>query len=642
MDRKSEDETAPDAQSPALGLALNAAQNDASIAADARTYLREQARLVRLQAEQLIEEAALTRWSLRLKHAGEMMKFAFELAVALLIFAVVAGLAAACWSAAHDNGLVIEGFSVPPDFAQRGLTGQVVASQLLDKLTRMQDETNSVRAADTYRSNWGDDIKVEIPDTGISIGELNRVLRNWLGHETHITGEVWRTPSGIALTARAGDAGVTFAGTDSDFNLLLQKAAESIYNETQPYRYAAFLGDQSRQPEAEKVLEKLAVDAPPSERAWADSFLGSLFAFEGRTADSLAVSQAAVVADPANAHAWDNLASREQSLDRLENGYWHTRKALALYDSGSVAFNPGKVVIIKYQDRAFLASVRGDFISAMEMDEGIRSEPDHGGSQEQALADEAAEAASDHDPERAAQLLSQDRPATTDQRLTHWITQSGVALENQQWAEVIRLIDRDRLLGSAPASYRAVLTSIFVRVPTAWLATAKAMTGDIAGARRLIGTTPLDCYDCLIARAKIDAAARRWDASATWFAFAARTAPSLPAAYTDWGAMLLAKGDTAGAISKFSVAADKGPRFADPLEMWGEALIRENRSDLALAKFAAAQPFAPHWGRLHLEWGEALIWLGRKADAQAHFARASALALSASDRNRLKALERRS
>ncbi|HEX9159597.1 MAG TPA: hypothetical protein VF835_05160, partial [Rhizomicrobium sp.] len=247
MDRGQEQQgTAGERGTAAAGIALNEAARDPALAGDARTLLREQARLARLQADDLSEDGALMRRSLHIRHASEIMKFAFELLIALVMLAIVAALGTAMWTAAHDNGLVIEAFSVPPDFAQRGLSGEVVASQLLDKLARMQQQTNSVRPADTYRNNWGDDIKVEIPDTGISIGELNRYLRRWLGHETHITGDIWHTPSGISVTARAEDAGETFAGNNGDLDALLQKAAEAIYAKTQPYRYAAFLGQLGR------------------------------------------------------------------------------------------------------------------------------------------------------------------------------------------------------------------------------------------------------------------------------------------------------------------------------------------------------------------------------------------------------------
>ena len=89
------------------------------------------------------------------------------------------------WNAAHADGLIIESFSVlPSDMASRGLTGQVLATQMLDKLTAMQRATRSTRAPRTYANNWSDDIKVEIPETGVSIGEAYRFpAQYWLGRQ---------------------------------------------------------------------------------------------------------------------------------------------------------------------------------------------------------------------------------------------------------------------------------------------------------------------------------------------------------------------------------------------------------------------------------------------------------------------------
>jgi hypothetical protein len=135
---------------------------------------------------------------------------------------------------------VIEPFAVPQDLAQRGLTGQVMAAQLLDKLTVMTASESS-RATQSYANNWGDNIKVEIPETGISVQELYSFLRQWLGHDINISGEVYHTESGIAVTARAGDKGATFTGAQTDLDGLVQKAAEHVFETTQPYRYGNYL-----------------------------------------------------------------------------------------------------------------------------------------------------------------------------------------------------------------------------------------------------------------------------------------------------------------------------------------------------------------------------------------------------------------
>ncbi len=61
--------------------------------------------------------------------------------------------------------------------------------------------------------------------------------------------------------------------------------------------------------------------------------------------------------------------------------------------------------------------------------------------------------------------------------------------------------------------------------------------------------------------------------------------------------MLLARGDTDGAIAKLQQAHAKGPSFADPLELWGEALMRKGDFQGAAGKFSEASRIAPRWDR---------------------------------------------
>jgi tetratricopeptide (TPR) repeat protein len=170
---------------------------------------------------------------------------------------------------------------------------------------------------------------------------------------------------------------------------------------------------------------------------------------------------------------------------------------------------------------------------------------------------------------------------------------------------------------------------------TTELAAAQAHLGDVAGARATLAAMRGDCYICVDGRANVEATAKNWDAADSLFKRAAAAAPSVPIAYTDWGAMLMRKGDLDGAIAKFAIAHLKSPHFADPLEMWGEALIAQNRSDLALAKFEEANKYAPDWARLHLKWGEALLWSGDKSGAQKQFDIASHLDLTAPEKSEL-------
>jgi tetratricopeptide (TPR) repeat protein len=173
-----------------------------------------------------------------------------------------------------------------------------------------------------------------------------------------------------------------------------------------------------------------------------------------------------------------------------------------------------------------------------------------------------------------------------------------------------------------------------------WLAYSEAQAGRLHAGQLLVAMTPLDCNLCLRMRGRIAELAGDRLLAAGWYAKADTDAPSYPFALTDWGTMLLHRGDPEGAIGKFREANRRVPHFADALELWGEALVAENRSDLASAKFAEAVHYAPNWGRLHLQWGEALLWLGRRDEARAQFAIAAGLDLAPSDRATLIRLRR--
>jgi hypothetical protein len=234
----------------AAALALGGASREG---ADA--FLKKQGRLVELQTLDLMREDKLRHWSLRVRHISDVLKLSFELAAALIATAIVIFIGVSVWSATRDQSLVIESFDVPSDWATRGLTGKVAAGQLLHRLVLMQDATDTARPANSYQNNWGDDFQVQIPDTGVSLGEAVRYLHQWLGHETRISGEIYRTAKGIALTTSVGDTSTTFEGPESSVGTLMQKAAEAVYAQTQPYRCGTYFANHGRLQEAQAVYQ---------------------------------------------------------------------------------------------------------------------------------------------------------------------------------------------------------------------------------------------------------------------------------------------------------------------------------------------------------------------------------------------------
>jgi tetratricopeptide (TPR) repeat protein len=603
-------------------MALAEAGADAKQAAS--DFLRAKTEVLKAQQRQL-----------HLGHFREWLYTTAELLVGLVILLVFVGVASAVWSAATDRGLVIEAFSVPPDLAARGLTGQVVAAQLQDKLTAMQGETASMRAASSYQNNWGNDIKVQIPDTGVSIGEFNRYLRDWLGSETHISGDIYRTASGIAVTARAGSGqAATFAGAESDLGALLQKAAEAIYDKTQPYRYAVYLMDHNRNAEAERVYTALSESPSVQERPWAYIGLANLVQARGDVAGALKLVDRAIAVSPGFVLGYINRADYEQNLQHSEAEYRDLLKVDSILRSGEARdINPFAADIQKRLNETQMAGAVQDLPAVLAVDKDIESRPDYSGSIENARNNDIQAYAQMHDAAAVSRLIASLPPTkNTNVEINR---DAGIVVAQLLLSHWKTVLASRAPIRAEIAKFGAAGDTFLQRGLAPITAYALAMTGDFAHANALAAKFPPDCDNCLRVRGFIAAAEKNWPAALRRFARETARTPSLPMGYTDWGWALLHKGDADAAIAKFRLANEKGPHFADPLEYWGEALIRKNRSDLALAKFAEAAKDAPNWGRLHLKWGEALYWSGDKKGAQKQFAIAVHLDLTPSEKSEL-------
>ena len=600
---------------------------------------REQAELARLQAGDLRREDRLRHWSLRIRHISDVLKLGFELAVAFIVLAVAVGLGAAIWSAVDADGLVIESFAVPPAMTSKGLTGQVVASKLLDRLTVMQNETQSSRAPSSFADDWTNDIKVEIPDTGVSLGEVVRYLHGALGHEMHLSGEMYETAKGTALTVRLdNDPGRTFEAPNGDLDALIARAAEAIFARAQPYRYSVYLFEQGDIAKAYEVDTALAQTGPPLERAWASVGLGNALISMGRSEEARRAVLLGIVADPGLALPNLILGNIESSMSHEEALLTAFREADRLYrGKGGEQITPRWRAYGIVGAETAIFETTGDFRAAAEVQAGAEwFQPVY------TATERAGDLALAHDPRAASALLSRltKRGIANGSEFDAFAgavpaAQAQIDIARQDWTKAAEhLKEAEAEAGASLRKSHGQASDRLMRETVAgpYLAVALANLGQQAEADAILKTLPIACDVCARAHGRVEAIRKHWAAAAHWFALAAARSPSVPLDDADWGQMLLARGDYDEAIAKFESANNKGPHFADPLEMWGEALMEKNRSDLALAKFEEANTYAPNWGRLHLERGEALAYTGDKAGAQKQFAIAAHLDLSSADR----------
>ena len=614
------------------GLAAQMAMN-APHGAASEAYLRKHGMLLDLQIENLKKLDEYETSHLRWRRLNDQLKGAAQIMLLAVGALVVVAIAAALWSASRADGLVVDSFSSPPQLAASGMDGETLASDLTNKIGTVRDiaNGNSLDNSADVRSGR-DDIKVEIPNTGVSLAEVWRYLKLWLGNERHLSGYLRpKAPDRLALTvALDGARSFTVEGPAADLDKLEQQAAEHVFAAIEPINYAIYLHTTGRRTEALAQATRLpGLMTTPVARA--DAY--SLWSYETRSVTgNMALAEArialAVATDPRAAPP-----RVEMIRDGLLLGHDETALAAARAlqtirrEDQQPAMQGAGFDEIQYEAAEERDAATGDFLPRTIAEKCPDCSP------EDSFLDQALYLARVHDvaASRAALARADILGGTDPKSRAAALYYADAAASDWPAAKadaraLSKAIGTDSALGAATDALGQR-----TRAPPL-LAEALARAGDIAGAREAISSSPRDCYHCVRTRGIVEAAAGDPRAASGWFAEAVKQAPSLPFAYCDWGRMLMAKGDLDGAIAKFESAHAKGPHFADPLEMWGEALVAKNRSDLARAKFEEAAKYAPNWGRLHLKWGEALMWSGHRDEARRQFDVASQLDLAPSEK----------
>ena len=601
------------------------------------------------------------RWQIASERAGFVLKVLVGIAGA----AAAVALGFMMWSASQDRSLIIDAVGAPEDMVRQGATGAALAHALQDKLAALQADTSSQYVPAELRGKETGDLKVMIPQTGVSLVELNQALREWLGHQTHVTAEVSRVTSGpdagaLVLAGRVGSRpGLRVVQKDGDLDALLATEAERLYADVDPLRHAQWLAQHGREPEAVAEFQRLSTSGSNVQRAQALSLWASAPGQSTRTArDRLA--QAVELSH--GKIGVNNLALRENMLGHAEMGYqgfvkaelqarthpdptqtdearrgqrWVTAENVAMaigdYNTG-VAYSCSlfDVAPCTGPDLARRVQTRADLAADRRVTEGRLRWP------------AAIALAALHDPSSAAVLIAAPRPEKKDEVTKidldrGWLTAAiRRDVEREDWPALLLHVDAiDAIVARYPELQYYSSQSGINR------ALAEAHLGRWTEAEQSAAALPPDCYHCVVVRGRLAALKRDWRGADRWFAEAVRQGPSLPFAETQWGRVLLERGKPEDAIAKLSSAHRKSPKFAEPLAYWGEALLAKGDGKAAEAKFDAAAKLAPRWGRLHLKWGEALARSGKGEPARAQYALAGKLDLTADERTELAQVQGR-
>jgi tetratricopeptide (TPR) repeat protein len=466
------------------------------------------------------------------------------------------------------------------------LTGKVVAAGLLGELNRLQAATKSSSAKRNLTNAWSSDVQLALPEAGVSIGELSRLLERRLGHDLHIDGDLVQTEAGaLKLTVRGdGVQQQTFSGSANDLPKLTTQAAEYVYGQSEPALYATYLTNTGR--EAETIVFSQAAyagasieDRPYLLNAWAISLQNTT----GSVRQALTLYRAAVQIKPDFWVGYNNIQNALWDLGD-EEGAWRAGEDMRRAAGGRPGRAPEKYYQNWDQLTGSLSTWRDSMVEDVQSSAGVGTLAASSGP---ALADIYARM---HDEDAAELALKTTKADTNDPTIgaaTHFV-RGMLAADVHDTARAATEME------AFQASYANPVVSSNYPGNNCWIAPAEEAAGHPDKADAILKTagTFVDCYrfrgDILDGRGD-------WAGAQQAYKEAVALAPDLPAAYYSWGVALARHGDFAGAEDKLKAANQRGPHWADPLKAWGDLLAKRGRWKDALAKYDAALKFAPNW-----------------------------------------------
>ena len=232
---------------------------------------------------------------------------------------IVAIIGALFWDAWSSRSVIVDPFDVPASIAAQGISGKVVASELLDRLKAFQDATRTNQLKRAVADAWSNKIELQIPEAGISIDEVENLLHRWLANDQHITGSVVEEGKGIALTIR-GDrfAARSFTGSRAQLHALTIKAAEYVYGGSEPYLFGVYLEEQGRALEVIALVQSAFSTASHTDKPLLLSVWSNALADLGRYREALDKAREGVRLDPRFWLGYDNMMGDDQSLGEEE------------------------------------------------------------------------------------------------------------------------------------------------------------------------------------------------------------------------------------------------------------------------------------------------------------------------------------
>jgi len=194
------------------------------------------------------------------------------------------------------DALIIDPFTVPKRFEDAGLTPDVMANQIGDRLHQIEEISQTRRKKDNLVSlkDEGPIDELEIPGSNLDLKTVIDITRSVLGiYPKHIGGsfiilENDSSDSGLPAVkkqatitvdvsqGRNRSQAISVVGEAGDITLLVQRAAEIVLSQVNPIVLATYLEDHGRYEEAVRTVSGVVGNPLETRERKADAFFSGV------------------------------------------------------------------------------------------------------------------------------------------------------------------------------------------------------------------------------------------------------------------------------------------------------------------------------------------------------------------------------
>jgi tetratricopeptide (TPR) repeat protein len=257
--------------------------------------------------------------------------------------------------------VLVDPLSVPKLLEEQGLTGQVVAAEVADRIASMEEAVESLAPKDQLRLSSDSSVPdVEVPETKLSVRSVIQLLQVVLHRQPpHIHADIVCLMPGCTGTspptpgaAPSERLEVIYRFTDGkalfvhkrfraiDIDDAVAKLSKLVLSQVNPYVMGRYADEIDHDPAAAvQILESCARNKDCTLRGWAFNKWGNVLSDQGKMDEAIAKYQKAIELDPKDVFPYDNWGRALQLQGKLDEAVAKCRRAIELNPKDAFCYN---------------------------------------------------------------------------------------------------------------------------------------------------------------------------------------------------------------------------------------------------------------------------------------------------------------